>query len=116
MLYINGTDYGRYLADFSASQVVRGEETVETLAGTIYSYGTGKGYEATVTLPLVPTSVMEKLMGSIAGPGTTFYASFPGGGAETDGRLCKAANIACNLQNMADDGNWSLSFTIITVD
>lgn len=60
MLYINGTGYGRYLADLFASQVVRGEETVETLAGTIYSYGTGKGYEATVTLPLVPTSVMEK--------------------------------------------------------
>lgn len=116
MLHINGTDYSRYLSDFSSAQIVRGEENVETLAGTIYPYGTGKGYEAAVTLSLVPTAMMDGLMNSITGAGTTFYATFVGGGTETDGRLCKANNVTCNLQNIADDGHWAVTFTIVTVD
>lgn len=116
MLYIEGNDYSKYLSDYSSTQVVRGEEVVETLAGTMYSYGTGKGYEGNVTLSLVPTNVMNGLMNSITGAGKTFCASFPGGGTETEDRLCKATDVACNLQNMVDDGHWSVTFTIVTVD
>lgn len=116
MLYINGVDYSRYLTDYSSTQVVRGEEVIETLAGTLYPYGTGKGYEVNVTLSIAPTEVADNLMSSIAGAGKTFYASFLGGGAETDGRLCKASNVVCSLQNIVDGGHWMITFTIVTVD
>lgn len=116
MLYIEGIDYSKYLSNYSSSQVVRGGDVIETLAGTLYSYGTGKGYESNVVLSLVPTNVMNSLMNSVSGAGKTFYASFLGGGEETEDRLCKADNVTSNLQNMVDGGHWTVTFTIVTVD
>lgn len=116
MLLINGVSYNQYLTGCTVSQVTRGESVVNTLAGTQYPYGTGKGYECAVKLALIPTDCMRALMNAITGAGTTFEASFLGGGAETIGRTCRAANVTTTLQNVADSGYWSASFTIITVD
>ena len=115
MLTINGVSYNKYLTACTVSQVTR-SETVITLAGTQYPYGTGKGYEAAVTLSLVPTDVVRSLTHAITGAGTTFVASFLGGGAETIGRTCRASNVTTALQNVVDGGHWTVSFTVITVD
>lgn len=116
MLVINGVNYSKHLVSCTVSQIARGESIVNTLAGTQYPYGTGKGYEASITLALIPTDDMRELMNAITGAGRTFGASFLGDGAETTNRLCRAANVSTTLQNVADDGYWSASFTIITVD
>lgn len=116
MLTINGVSYNKHLAACTVSQVTRGETILNTLAGTQHLYGTGLGYEAAVTLNLVPTDDMRKLTEAITGPGTTFIASFLGGGVETIGRTCRAANVTTALQNVADCGYWTVSFTVITVD
>lgn len=115
MLTINGVSYNKYLTACTVSQVTRSETIINTLAGTQYPYGTGKGYEAAVTLSLVPTDVVRSLTHAITGAGTTFVASFLGGGAETIGRTCRASNVATVLQNVVDGGHWTVSFTVITV-
>lgn len=116
MLTINGVSYNKYLMACTVSQVTRSETVINTLAGTQYPYGTGKGYEAAVTLSLVPTDVVRSLTHAITGAGTTFVASFLGGGAETIGRTCRASNVTTVLQNVVDVGHWTVSFTVITVD
>lgn len=116
MLTINGVSYNKYLTACTVSQVTRSETVINTLAGTQYPYGTGKGYEAAVTLSLVPTDVVRSLTHAITGAGTTFVASFLGGGAETIGRTCRASNVATVLQNVVDGGHWTVSFAVITVD
>lgn len=116
MLTINGVSYSKYLTVCTVSQVTRSETVINTLAGTQYPYGTGKGYEAAVTLSLVPTDVVRSLTHAITGAGTTFVASFLGGGAETIGRTCRASNVTTALQNVVDGGHWTVSFTVITVD
>lgn len=115
MLTINGVSYNKYLTACTVSQVTRSETVINTLAGTQYPYGTGKGYEAAVTLSLVPTDVVRSLTHAITGAGTTFVASFLGGGAETIGRTCRASNVATVLQNVVDGGHWTVSFAVITV-
>lgn len=115
MLTINGVSYNKYLMACTVSQVTRSETVINTLAGTQYPYGTGKGYEAAVTLSLVPTDVVRSLTHAITGAGTTFVASFLGG-AETIGRTCRASNVTTALQNVVDGGHWTVSFTVITVD
>ena len=94
MLTINGVSYNKYLTACTVSQVTRSETVINTLAGTQYPYGTGKGYEAAVTLSLVPTDIVRSLTHAITGAGTTFTA----------------------LQNVVDGGHWTVSFTVITVD
>lgn len=116
MLTINGVSYNKYLTACTVSQVTRSETVINTLAGTQYPYGTGKGYEAAVTLSLVPTDVVRSLTHAITSAGTTFVASFLGGGAETIGRTCRASNVATVLQNVVDGGHWTVSFAVITVD
>lgn len=76
MLTINGVSYNKYLTACTVSQVTRSETVINTLAGTQYPYGTGKGYEAAMTLSLVPTDIVRILTHAIAGAGTTFTASF----------------------------------------
>ena len=110
MLTINGVSYNKYLTACTVSQVTRSETVINTLAGTQYPYGTGKGYEAAMTLSLVPTDIVR------TGAGTTFTASFLGGGAETVDRTCRASNVSTALQNVADGGYWTVSATVITVD
>ena len=114
MLIINGDNYSSNLTACAVSRTVRGETIINTLAGTQYPYGTGMGYEAAVTLALVPTDRMEALMDAISGAGTTFTAVFSGGDA--DPRVCRASNVTTALQNVVDGGHWTVSFTIITVD
>ena len=115
MLTINGVSYNKYLTACTVSQVTRNETVINTLAGTQYPYGTGKGYEAEMTLSLVPTDVVRSLTHAITGAGTTFVASFLGG-AETTGRTCRASDVTTVLQNVVDGGHWAVSFTVITVD
>ena len=115
MLTINGVSYNKYLTACTVSQVTRSETVINTLAGTQYPYGTGKGYEAAVTLSLVPTDVVRSLTHAITGAGRTFTASFLGG-AETVDRTCRASNVSTVLQNVVDGGYWTVSFTVITVD
>lgn len=116
MLIINNVSYNKHLTSCAVSQVTRSETIINTLAGTQHLYGTGKGYEAAVTLSLVPTDVMRALTAAITGAGMTFLASFLGGGAETLNRTCRASNVTTTLQNVVDDGYWTVSFTVITVD
>ena len=59
---------------------------------------------------------MRSLTHAITGAGTTFLASFLGGGAETVDRTCRASNVSTALQNVVDGGHWTVSFTVITVD
>ena len=115
MLTINGVSYNKYLTACTVSQVTRSETIINTLAGTQYPYGTGKGYEAAMTLSLVPTDIVRSLTHAITGAGTTFVASFLGG-AEAIGRTCRASNVTTVLQNVVDGGHWTVSFTVITVD
>ena len=105
MLTINGVSYSKYLTVCTVSQVTRSETVINTLAGTQYPYGTGKGYEAAMTLSLVPTDVVRSLTHAITGAG-----------AETTGRTCRASNVTTALQNVVDGGHWTVSFTVITVD
>ena len=116
MLTINGVSYNKYLTACTVSQVTRSDTVINTLAGTQYPYGTGKGYEAAMTLSLVPTDIVRSLTHAITGAGTTFTASFLGGGAETVDRTCRASNVSTALQNVADGGYWTVSATVITVD
>ena len=74
MLTINGVSYNKYLTACTVSQVTRSETVINTLAGTQYPYGTGKGYEAAMTLSLVPTDIVRSLTHAITGAGTTFTA------------------------------------------
>lgn len=67
MLTINGVSYNKYLTACTVSQVTRSETVINTLAGTQYPYGTGKGYEAAMTLSLVPTDVVRSLTHAITG-------------------------------------------------
>ena len=101
---------------YEAEQVVRGETETETLAGTIYNYGTGTGYNINLTLEHLTESTLQSILDQIAGAGTTFYATFFGGGGTQTDRLCKADSIKYNLQVIAETVYWSLSFTLVTVD
>lgn len=115
MLKIETLDLYPYLTDYQVSQGFRGVEEVETMAGSIYRYGTGTGYVIQASLRRVPASVISELLNIAGSPeksfSTTFYAK---GGRET--AECYAERIDTALiMDHASGGIWAVEMEVRTV-
>lgn len=116
MIVIGQTEITPWVTSLQIRAMTRGAEQVETLGGTLYTYGTGTGEQLILTLGQVPTLAFGYLKDTLTGAGNTFWVRYPADADHTV-RLCALlGELQSDLVTPADGGLWDLSFTVVTVD
>lgn len=116
MIAIAYTEVTPWVTDFQVTALTRGSQQIETLAGTIYTYGTGSGEEIKLTLGQVPSMIYGYLKDTLVGAGNTFLLSYPSDSIQAE-RLCTLnGELQATMITPADGGLWNVSATLSTVD
>ena len=116
MIVIAQTEVTPWVTEWKVSALTRGAEQIETLAGTIYTYGTGTGEELSLSLGQVPSMIFGYLKDTMIGAGSTFMVSYPSDSIQVQ-RLCAlSGELEASMVTPADGGLWDLSATLVTVD
>ena len=116
MIVIAQTEVTPWVTECKVSALTRGAEQIETLAGTIYTYGTGTGESIALSLGQVPSMVFGYLKDTMIGAGSTFWMTYPSDSTQVR-RLCAlSGELQASMVTPADGGLWDLSATLITVD
>ena len=116
MIVIEQTEVTPWVTECKVSALTRGAEQIETLAGTIYTYGTGTGESIALSLGQVPSMVFGYLKDTMIGAGSTFWMTYPSDSTHVR-RLCAlSGELQASMVTPADGGLWDLSATLVTVD
>ena len=117
MFAIEEWNLDRFLTAYQCTLGKRGEQEVETLAGTLHSSKTGDYYRLSVTLSGLSGELLQQLLDAVSTDKTTFHASFTRG-TSVQNRLFRCGDVAQKLEYVDDllGEIWELSFEMETVD